>query len=101
FFDLAPNSRQEPAEDGSQPTISWFYLASNRWHILDRPRVLSDTTYGFLRSGIVTLDLPEELTTDNAVMPPGLFWLCAAASTNLKSFPSLYGVYAHGLKVTR
>jgi len=79
----------------------WHYLASDRWCPLREPQILGDTTEGFLASGIVTLELPPEMTCDNTVMPDKLFWLRVSARRNPESFCSLYKVLAQAVRVTR
>lgn len=98
FFHLRDDCSPE-AEEGSAG-LSWHYLASNRWHKLDRPRIVSDTTEGFLTSGIVTLDLPEGINRDNTTMPGNLFWLRASAHNNSDTLCSLHSVHAQALKVS-
>jgi hypothetical protein len=81
--------------------VFWHYLASDQWRPLGESQVLSDTTEGFLSSGIVTLDLPDDITTGNSVMPGDLYWLRVSAQRNLRSFCRIYGVWTQAVKVTR
>jgi len=81
--------------------VFWHYLASDQWLPLERNHVVSDTTEGFLCSGIVTLDLPDDITTGNTVMPGNVYWLRVSAQRSLQSFCSVYGVSAQAVKVTR
>ncbi|WP_447985974.1 hypothetical protein [Nitrospira sp. Nam74] len=99
LFHLSDDSTQEPSCE--RPEITWFYLASNRWRRLDQSCVVSDTTDGFLSSGVVTLNLPDQINQDNTIMSEDLSWLRVSANTLLDSFCSLYSVQAHALKVTR
>jgi len=99
FFHLREDSVTSIA--ASPEPVAWFYLASDQWHRLDTTRLLSDTTRGFLSSGIVVLDLPDDINRDNTVMPPDLFWLRVSAQSNFSSFCSLYAVKTQALKVTR
>lgn len=96
FFYLREDSSQEVVS-----SIAWFYLAGNRWHRLDASRILSNTTNGFLCSGIVTLDLPDDFDRNHSVMPNDLFWLRVAANEQLHSFCSLYSVRTHALSASR
>lgn len=81
--------------------ITWHYLASNRWHQLEPSRVISDTTEGFLTSGIVTLDLPPDVDRDNTVLPSDWFWLRVSVNRDPEALCSAYSVHAQALKVTR
>ena len=97
FFHICPDSTQ--AVISTHSDIAWFYLASNCWCRLEPSRVLSDTTDGFLTSGIVTLDLPNIINRDNSIMPRDLFWLSVSANKNLNTYCSLYSVRPHALRV--
>jgi hypothetical protein len=81
--------------------VFWYYLASDQWQPLSEFQLLSDTTDGFLSSGIVTLQVPDDINQNNTVMPPDLYWLRVSARKNLESFCSLYSVQAQAVSVTR
>ena len=99
FFDLNQEGRTRVTE--KQPRIFWHYLCGNDWKALSSRRVLSDTTRGFLIPGIVTLDIPDDITKGNKAMDSDLYWLRVSARGNLDILCSLIGVHAHGACVTR
>ncbi len=80
--------------------IKWTYLADNQWQVLNRSQVISDTTHDFLSSGIVILDIPENISKDNSIMPDDLYWLRVSAQGPVSAFSRLYSVYPHALSVT-
>lgn len=98
FFHLAADMAEERAAESQ--AINWFYLAGDRWQPLEKARLLSDSTDGFLTSGIVTLDIPPGINHNNSVMPGNLYWLRACTRRDLSSFCSLYSVQTHAVKVT-
>jgi hypothetical protein len=57
-----------------------------------------DTTEGFMTSGIVTLELPEDAGKDNTILPGGMFWLQLCAEHDLEKFCSVYSVYAQAVQ---
>lgn len=81
--------------------VYWSYLASNQWKPVAETRLLSDSTQSFLTSGIVTIDLPEDCSCDNTVMPKDLYWLRVSANKNFASFCSLYSIRTNAVPVTR
>jgi hypothetical protein len=91
YFDKAGKVRRH---------ISWSYLSDNQWRELSPTQILADGTQGFMRTGIVTLAMPTDITSDNSLMPSGLFWLCVSADEQLKNYSHLYTVYAQGLSAT-
>lgn len=99
FFDVAEDSAHTIASQ--RPTLHWFYLASNCWHPLTQAQLISDTTNGFLSSGIVTLDIPAGINKNSTIMPAGLYWLRVSGSGDLTTFCSLRSIHTHGLKVQR
>jgi len=99
-------SLRESAADATRPgavraRVRWATLADDHWRALPPSRVLGDSTEGFLTSGIVTLDLPGDLTRDNEVMPAGLYWLRASAAEGFDGFAALQSVQAHALRARR
>jgi hypothetical protein len=55
--------------------LTWSYLSSNRWKKLQQAQILDDSTQGFMTSGIVQLQLPDDIDSDHTVMPNDMFWL--------------------------
>ena len=99
FFHLSEDLLQEAS--AHRPQISWFYLASDVWKRLKPVRVLSDTTEGFMSSGIITLDIPADISSDNHVMPHDLFWLRVSVKDNVHLFCHCYSVQTNGLELSR
>ncbi|MEN0037334.1 MAG: baseplate J/gp47 family protein [Cellvibrio sp.] len=80
--------------------LSWSYLSDNHWRPLNPRYILSDSTEGFMTSGIVTLTMPEKITTTNTIMPGGLYWLKISANKALNHFSDLFSVYAQAVKAS-
>jgi hypothetical protein len=99
FFHLREDS--VTSISSSPEPVHWSYLAADEWRPFSSIQLLSDTTEGFLTSGIVTLDVPDTITLGNRVMPPNLYWLRVSAQQNLQSFCSLYKVSAQSVLATR
>jgi hypothetical protein len=79
--------------------LSWWYLTSNRWKRLSAAQILDDSTFGFMTSGIVQLNLPGDLDTNNSILPAGIFWLRVSAEQGMERFCSLYSIYAQAIRV--
>lgn len=99
FFQLREDSLPEA---GTQEFgFNWYYLASNRWHRLGASQVVSDTTNGFLSSGIVTLEIPPDIDRDNTILPGELYWLMLSSNdSRLHMLCSLYAVHAQAVRVS-
>ncbi|MBN2527991.1 MAG: hypothetical protein JXR76_16495 [Deltaproteobacteria bacterium] len=79
----------------------WFYLASNKWHRLSARHLLFDTTNGLLESGIVEIEIPQEINRDNTIFPGELFWFCIGINDQINEFGSLYRVATHAVELER
>mgnify|MGYP001812422000 FL=1 len=99
LFHLSQDMNQ--ATTAESQTFDWFYLASNSWERMSAEHLLSDTTHGFLVSGIVRLNIPSDITRGNTVMPGDYFWLRISTRGNAASFASCYSIKPHALKVSR
>ncbi len=97
FFHLREDSTHESSAEPSQ--FTWYYLSSNQWKRLDTSHVISDTTNGFLSSGIVTINIPRDINRDNTIMPGDLFWLRVSVDDNPERPCSIYSVYTQAMKV--
>lgn len=61
------------------PEVKYSILSNNDWIQLPGSSITLDSTNGLLRSGIVKLDLPKELTINNSLINDGreLYWIKA------------------------
>ncbi|KQV85606.1 baseplate J/gp47 family protein [Rhizobacter sp. Root1221] len=100
-FHLRDETAVEAHHGESRPTTTWSYLASNQWHALTPSQVMSDTTCGFLTSGIVMLDVPRQIDRQNTILPDGCYWLRLSADGRFESFAGLYGVRTQALRASR
>jgi hypothetical protein len=89
------------AKNAKVSQYRWSYLSSNQWVPLTGDDVISDTTNGFLSSGIVTLNIPAEINRDNTTMPEDWFWLNVATDEDPETPCSVYSVATNSLSVTR
>jgi len=80
--------------------LSWWYLSSNQWKRLRQAQIIADSTYGFMTSGIVQLQLPDDINQDNTIMSPDQFWIGVTADYGIDRFCSLYTVFAQAIKVS-
>ncbi len=90
-----------PIEKIELDALQWFYLSHNQWVPLDKKDIISDSSRGFMKSGIVTLSIPADITQENTILPNGLFWLRVSAERDLEKFCSFYTVYAQAIRASR
>lgn len=82
------------------PDFTWEYLCSNEWKTLPDFHVISDSTNGFLQTGIITLLLPDEINTDNTVLSNKYHWIRISADGNLDTICNVMHITTQAIKVT-
>ena len=98
FFHLREDCSPEAGTGDTE--LTWHVLSEDGWLQLDRAAVISDTTDGFLGSGIVTIKIPDNISRGHAEMPGGLYWLRVSAYENTDAFCSVFSVHAQAVKVS-
>lgn len=81
--------------------LTWYYMASDEQKILEARHILKDTTNGLLESGIVKLEIPPDIDTNNTILPGGLYWLCVSTDKNLRDFGNIFCVQPHAVELCR
>ena len=79
--------------------IHWTYLRDNEWKPFPADTV-ADGTDGLLASGIVTLAVPDDATTDHTVLPSGMHWIRLAVASESDAVCRLITVAAQALRAT-
>ncbi|MCP5003937.1 MAG: hypothetical protein GY941_08310 [Planctomycetes bacterium] len=82
------------------PEIQWSILSKNSWKVIAKSHIMSDTTKGFLSSGIVSIDIPKGIDLNNTIMTEGLLWLRVSAPGKFKNLCSVYSITTQALQVT-
>lgn len=82
------------------PVLRWEYLRKDRWISFDPAAVVSDSTYGFLTSGIIELLLPKDLSLDNTILPGDKQWIRINIESMGQFIPNLIHVHTQAVKAT-
>jgi hypothetical protein len=72
------SSEEEP------PVLEWAYLANNQWTNLKPSNVLRDDTNSFLKTGIIKIELPENINRNNTILDDRYFWLKVSVKENIE-----------------
>ncbi len=78
---------------GSQK-VHWAILCDNNWKTLDSSLLLVNETDNFLQSGLVKFKIPFEATSDNTLLPPGMFWVRAKMYKTSDAVCRMLGIFA-------
>jgi hypothetical protein len=96
LFEVAESAHDRLA--GPRIPLRWFYLAPGGWEGLPDTALASDTTDGLMRSGVVTIDLPDDALHRSEEMPGTGYWLAAVARrSDIDRFPVLRRVQTNGV----
>ncbi len=71
--------------------VHWDILCNNNWKQLDTSLMLVNRTDNFLQSGLVKFRIPAGASSENTLLPPGLFWVRAKM---YKSFDAVCRILA-------
>ncbi|MFO7632927.1 MAG: hypothetical protein R6W76_10320, partial [Caldilinea sp.] len=80
-------------------TLQWSVLADNAWRTLGPGELMLDTTRGLRSSGLVTVVLPRETSTEHTLASAGLVWLRALVPAAPRAACDLVGVHANAVEV--
>lgn len=78
--------------------VYWSYLSNNEWIKFDVTEIISDTTDGLIKSGIIEFSIPSEATNDNSILPSGVHWIKAAVDQNSGAVCDCIEIIAQALK---
>lgn len=84
----------------SKPEIIWSYLANDEWRDFSQTQILSDTTFGFNNSGIISMEIPRDLTKNNQILPAHLHWLRVTVRGDANSMPRTVKVATQAVLAT-
>lgn len=82
------------------PEIQWSYLKSNQWRKLKESRIVRDDTNGFLKTGIIEVDIPHDINTENSILDYDYSWLRVSALRNVKVASKIVNVYSQVITAT-
>ncbi len=86
--------------DLQPPTVDWYVLSNNYWKSLESGELALETTNGLLASGIVSIVISSDATTNNTVMPPGYVWIKAGIKGDVTAVCKLIQVAAGAVEVS-
>jgi hypothetical protein len=79
--------------------LRWSYLRGNEWVPFPADAV-NDLTDGLVASGIATLAVPADSTTEHTLLPRGTHWIRVAVASATDAVCRLLGVAAQAVRAT-
>ena len=83
-----------------KPDPAYFYLSDAGWKRLSGNQILSDTTRGLKQTGLMLLNLPQDLSSRNPTMPKDTFWIMIAVKDSAENFDQILNVRTNGVSCT-
>ncbi len=98
YFQLVESTANPDLEKAE---IDWWYLKSNQWALL-RPDldVLSDTTNGLVKPGIVEFDIPWDIDKKNTILSSEYHWIKVSTRKRTAAIAETLQVFTQGVKAT-
>ena len=96
FFEIEESQKRF---SNAEIDMEWCVLYQDEWIKLREEHLLSDGTYGFTTSGIVSIELPEEMSLNNSSMPGEYYWLRIAVQGDLDIIGKVRALVPHAAKV--
>lgn len=82
------------------PVIEWSYLSGDEWYTLAPSKILRDDTNCFLKTGIILLEIPPQISKGNTVLDPDLFWIRATAINNIDTASNVLSISTQVISAT-
>ncbi|QHT66021.1 hypothetical protein GXP67_04705 [Rhodocytophaga rosea] len=98
LFEMMDDSTVSSEDD--PPVVEWSYLMDNEWYLLAPSKILRDDTNGFLKTGIIMVELPYQLKKGNTIVDPDLYWLRVAVLKNIRVASKTVSVFTQVLTAT-
>lgn len=84
----------------TKKTIQYAYLSTDGWKAFAATDIADDTD-GFTCSGIITINIPADITTVHNTMEGSNYWIAIGVDTNPDSFPETSYLNTNGFIVQR
>lgn len=106
FVDFAPLlmecvAEELPDREGGNDTVhygSWSIFRRSQWQVLPAMAVLRDDTEGFMKSGLIEIELPNVIKEDD-LNSENRFLLKVEFREKMKGFPMIRGIHPNVVEV--
>ena len=88
-------------KEGNIPTDTkpdYYYLSAYGWQLLP---ILSDGTNNMSCSGIITFNLPQDISNQTSLMNSKNYWICLATKSDISNYPEITFLKTNGVLLTR
>lgn len=96
LFQISEDSADPDHIEPDKP-IRWSYLTSKGWEPFNAADIVSDSTMGFLKTGVIIFNLPGNEANNNPSMPPGVHWICASCDSDVRGINRFIAVHTQAV----
>jgi hypothetical protein len=96
LFQVAEDSADTEWID-DEKKITWSFLGAAGWKEFVEGDIVSDSTNGLRKTGIIIFNIPKEAVSLNRAMPEGLHWLCATYDGDIRGLNKMIGLYTQAV----
>jgi hypothetical protein len=75
--------------------LQWDYLSFDEWKPFPPEAILEDGTKGLIETGILSLELREDMTANNQTLPAGHYWIRASIPEKAELLSRIVRIHAH------
>lgn len=80
--------------------LDWYYSSSNGWKILKPNQILYDETLSLLKSGVVSINLPPDISNDYNFFNNNKFYIKAVSKNKADQFSLIRAIHNNGLTLS-
>lgn len=95
YFELARTYTEKVV---ATKKVTYSYLSTDGWKTLTS---IADGTNSFTCSGIITMNIPKDITSDHETISGTNFWIAIGTDANLDSFPQTSFLKTNGITLQR
>ena len=97
FFELASSSATSEKAD-EMPSVGFSYLSHSGWK---KMIVLSDSTSSFCQSGVIDVQIDDDITSASELMGDQTYWIAAFVENNANHFADVVSIDSQIVKARR
>ena len=80
--------------------LEWYYSSSNGWKLLKSNQILYDETLSLLKSGVVSINLPPDISNDYDFFNNDKYYIKAVSKNKADQFSLIKAIHNNGLTLT-
>jgi hypothetical protein len=93
-------SRSDKWEFAHALNLEWHYLSADKWKPFSQSQILEDSTKGLIVTGILSMELPEDMTKDNHLLPERYYWIKASVPQKAELISRIVRIQVNALTAT-